>query len=53
MIPNAYTIYVFKNEDGSIPGEGVGTAVLVKFLDKYLRAKEAHLEIWKEVYFTL
>ena len=53
MIPNGDTIPIFKNEDGSIPGEGVNLAALLKFLDKYLWAKEAHFEIRKEVFFTL
>ena len=34
MMPNGDTISVFQNEDGSISGEGVGTAALLKFLDK-------------------
>ena len=53
MIPNGDTISVFHNEDGPVPGEGVGPATLLKFLDKYLWDEQAHLEIWKEIPFTL
>ena len=53
MIPNGDTISVFKYEDGPVSGEGLGTVALLKFLDKDLWSKQAHLDIWKEVPFTL
>ena len=51
--PNGDTIYVLQNEDESIPGEGVGPAALLNFLHKDLWAKQAHIEIRKEVSFII
>ena len=53
MIPKGDTISVFQNEDGPVPGEGVIPSALLKFLDKDLWDKLVHLEIQKEVPFTL
>ena len=46
-------ISVFQNEDWPVPGEGVGTAALLKLLDKDLCAKQIHLDIQKKIPFTL
>ena len=53
MIPNVDQISIFQNEDRPVPGEGVGNSVLLKLLDKYMWTKQAHLDIWKELPFTL
>ena len=53
MIPNGDTIFVFQNKDGPVTGEGVCPAAILNFLDEYLWDKQAHLDIWKEVQFTL
>ena len=36
MIPNGDKISVFQNEDGTVPSEGEGPAVILKFLEKRL-----------------
>ena len=39
MIPNGDTIYVFQNEDITVPGEGVGPAALLNLSNKDLWSK--------------
>ena len=36
MTPNGDTISVFQNDDGSVPGEGVGPVALLEFLYKHV-----------------
>ena len=47
MIPNGDTILVFQDENRPVLGEGVGPVAFLKFLDKYLWAKQAHFDIRK------